>query len=105
MPERNKLVSRAMMNTLLGDPGFIAAFPQFAPVSSSLKLASAPSRAGGCSGCRKRRIEYNAFNDFLATLRQLPADKLQELKKRVDADSLIFNVQSPRTGRYENGRL
>lgn len=94
-----------MMNTLLGDPSFLSANPEFASIAHALKLASAPSRAGGCSGCRKRRVEYSAFSDFLGVLKTLPPGRLAAVKTKVGAASLMYNVQNPRTGRYEPGKL
>jgi len=105
MADDTKLVSRVMMNTLLGDQAFIASNPEFAAVASALKLAMSPSRAGGCSGCRKRRVEHGAFNDFLDVLKKLPAARLAAIKSKLGASSLLYNVQNTRTGRYETGKL
>jgi hypothetical protein len=105
MTNQPKLVSRVMMNTLLGDQAFLRDMPEFAKVAQSLNLLNAPSRTGGCSSCKKRRIEHSAFNEFLTTLRGLPQDKLASVKKKLDAASLTYNMQDPRTGRYEIGRL
>jgi hypothetical protein len=105
MATETRLVSRVMMNTLLGDKAFLASNPEFATISNTLKLASAPSRAGGCSGCRKRRVEHNAFNEFLGTMKRLPPERLAAIKNKVGAACLMYNSQNPRTGQYEIGRL
>jgi len=100
-----KLVSRQMMNTVLADKKFLESFNELAAVAGTIKSAAANTRGGGCRGCRKRRIEYNAFNQFLEVVKQLPPTKLAAFKKHVGATTLLYNAQNPKTGRYENGRL
>jgi len=100
-----KMVSRGLMRTLLSNPNFIADFPEFSQVSAAIANANKPTKTGGCKGCRKRRVEYNAFHTFLETLKKLPPDKLRKLKAKVGASSLLYNSQNSRTGRYESGKI
>lgn len=82
-------ITGGLISSLLNQRDFMQTFPEF----TGVRAAAARPLKRGCAKCQKNKKALETVHGFLNVLRSLQGPKLAAFKKRVQADTITFNLR------------
>jgi hypothetical protein len=101
MSNRPVVLGAGLVERTLGDTQFLERVPEFRALKPKLKAMKLELSGGGCSGCKKRRVQRGLFGDYLTVVRSLSPEALGRFKRAIGAGSVMFNEHDRTTNKVK----